>query len=603
MKSKSRLFSGIIATIVATSFLIPAQAANAVTITAASPVRTVSVADAWSPITPRVARAKLTWTRPVSTYGATVVGYKVEKSSNGKTWQSAISNTGSTRTTAIISSGLRIGSPNYFRVRAITSKSSTLKTGYASAVVSKSLTAEPSAPVLLGLSKITAPADGAKIIRWLPQNAAQRGGLTVTYMVLAETPSADATSCSITSTSAKTFCTLTGLVAGAQYKIKMSAKNTRGLQSSIDEYIPQDADFAKQWFLNSERGISVTRAWLATRGTSSTVVAVLDSGITNHPEFDGQLVAGYDFVSDAAKSGDGDGRDADPTDPGDGLGPDVSSWHGTHVAGIIAAKSDSTGVTGIAPGVKIQPIRVLGTLGEGSSDDLAVAIMWAAGFDAAAIEAKLNEIPSRSGPISLPGVTQNVTPAKVINLSMAGIGSCPSRVQLAVNQAMLRNVTLVAAAGNGDSSNNNRPLDNSLVYPTNCYGPISVGATGFSGDAAFYSNYGVDLSAPGGDQINAAGAPAFGMIYSTSNLGALTLGEPTYKVEQGTSMAAPVVSGIVALMYSLRPSATPENIWNSLKASVQPFPVGSSCSLAPGRCGLGTINAATALEELVGILG
>lgn len=603
MKSKGRLFAGIIATIVATSFLIPAQAANAVTITAASAVRTVSAADAWSASTPRVARAKLTWVRPASTFGATVVGYKVEKSANGTTWQSAISNTGSTATTAIISSGLKIGSPNYFRVRAITSKGSTLKTGYASAVVAKSLTAEPSAPVLLGLSKIAAPVDGTKIIRWLPQSASQRGGLTVTYKVLAETPAAEASTCSITSTSTKTFCTLTGLVAGAQYTIKMSAKNARGLQFNVDEYIPQDADFAKQWFLNSERGISVTRAWLATRGTSSTVVAVLDSGITNHPEFDGQLVAGYDFVSDASKSGDGDGRDSDPTDPGDGLGPDVSSWHGTHVAGIIAAKSDSTGVTGIAPGVKIQPIRVLGTLGEGSSDDLAVAIMWAAGFDAAAIEAKLNEIPSRSGPISLPGVTQNVTPAKVINLSMAGIGSCPSRVQLAVNQAMLRNVTLVAAAGNGDSNNNNRPLDNSLVYPTNCYGPISVGSTGFSGDAAFYSNYGVDLSAPGGDQINAAGAPAFGMIYSTSNLGTLTVGEPTYKVEQGTSMAAPVVTGIVALMYSLRPNVTPDDIWSALKASVQPFPTGSTCALAPGRCGLGAINAATALEALVGILG
>jgi serine protease len=387
---------------------------------------------------------------------------------------------------------------------------------------------------------------------------------------------------------------LTGLVPATKYSLKLSAKNSRGSETNIDEVIVPDAEFAKQWYLGTENGIAATRAWTATKGSSSVVVAVLDSGITVHPEFIGQLVDGYDFVSDTAKSGDGDGRDLDPSDPGDGVGADFSSWHGTHVAGIIAAKSNETGITGIAPNVKIQPIRVLGSLGEGSSIDLALAIRWAAGQDVNGLVA---------GNETLSGIPINKTPAKVINLSMAGLGSCPSSVQAAAEYAMAKGVTLVSAAGNGDDNNN--PIDNSRVYPTNCLGPISVGATGFTGDAAFYSNYGVDLSAPGGDQRNSAGAPvgSGGMIYSTSNTGTLAVGESTYKVEQGTSMAAPVVSGIVALMYSLRPKITVDEVWSALKASVQPFPAGSICSTTPGRCGLGAINAATAIEALIGITG
>lgn len=591
MKSISRLFTGLIAAIIATTLISPAQAANAATITAASAVRSVAAYDAWSSSTPHAARARITWVRPAATYGATLVGYKVEKSTNGTTWTVAISNTGSTSTSAVVSSGLRAGSPTYFRVRAITSKSSTTKAGNASAAVAKSLTTSPSAPVLLGLTKITAPVEGAKIVRWLPQTAAQRGGLTVTYKVVAEKAGSDALSCT---TSTKTYCTIAGLIPGANYSLKLTSKNARGAEANIDEVFAADAEFSKQWYLGTDHGIAATRAWTATRGSRTVVVAVLDSGITSHPEFDGQLVDGYDFVSDVTKSADGDGRDADPTDPGDGVGSDFSSWHGTHVAGIIAAKSDALGISGIAPNVKIQPVRVLGSLGEGSSLDLALAIRWAAGQD-------INGLVVNNETIS--GIPINQTPAKVINLSMAGVGACPASVQAAVDYAKTKNITMVAAAGNGDANNN--PIDNTLVYPTNCRGPISVGSTGYSGDAAFYSNYDVDLSAPGGDQRSAVGAPSGsgGMIYSTSNTGTLTIGEPIYKVEQGTSMAAPVVSGIVALMYSLRPAATLDDIWNSLKASVQPFPAGSICANTPDRCGLGSINAATALEALVGILG
>lgn len=591
MTKSRRLFTGLFAALLATSLIAPAQAANAAPITAASAVRSVVAADAWESSAPRTARVKLSWLKPSATFGASIIGYKIEVSTNKTTWTTAVPNTRSTSTSAFVSGGLKIGSPNYFRVRAITKKGSSTKSGSASAVVSKTLTAKPAAPALLGLTKITAASDGIKTVRWLPQTTSQMGGLKVTYKVVAQSENGTEVSCSTTT---KALCSLTGLVPAAKYSLKLSAKNTRGSETNIDELLVPDAEFAKQWYLGTENGIAATRAWTATKGSSSVVVAVLDSGITVHPEFIGQLVDGYDFVSDTAKSGDGDGRDLDPSDPGDGVGADFSSWHGTHVAGIIAAKSNETGITGIAPNVKIQPIRVLGSLGEGSSIDLALAIRWAAGQDINGLVA---------GNETLSGIPINKTPAKVINLSMAGLGSCPSSVQAAAEYAMAKGVTLVSAAGNGDENNN--PIDNSRVYPTNCLGPISVGATGFTGDAAFYSNYGVDLSAPGGDQRNSAGAPvgSGGMIYSTSNTGTLAVGESTYKVEQGTSMAAPLVSGIVALMYSLRPKITVDEVWSALKASVQPFPAGSICSTTPGRCGLGSINAATAIEALIGITG
>jgi serine protease len=449
------------------------------------------------------------------------------------------------------------------------------------------------------LTKLNVATSGDKIIRWMPQTAAQKGSSSTTYRVVAKATSGEEVACSATKTN---YCTLNSLTAGVQYNVTLTARNSRGSEFNIDEFKAQDADISLQWYLGSEHGIAATRAWTVTRGSSQVVVAVLDSGITSHPEFDGQLVDGYDFVADTTKSGDGDGRDADPTDPGDGLGAESSSWHGTHVAGIVAAKSDSVGMSGIAPNVKIQPIRVLGVQGEGSSIDLALAIRWAAGQD-------LNGFVINNQTIS--NIPINMTPAKVINMSMAfqpragtnDFALCPSFVQAAVEYAQSNGVTLVAAAGNGDTEFN--PVDNARVYPTNCFGPLSVGSIGYTGDVAFYSNFGVDLVAPGGDQRNSAGAPSGsnGMIYSTSNSGTTTVGTPIYRLEQGTSMAAPVASAIIALMYSIRPKIDHKTVWEALKASVQPFPAGSECALVPNRCGIGTLNAATALEALIAITG
>lgn len=598
MKFSRRVAAALISVFVTSSLIVPAQGANAAPITSASAVRSVVVSDGWLATSPKSARAIISWAKPSSTYGATISGYRIEVSTNKTTWTTVVSNTKSTATSATVSSGLSAGSPTYLRVSAITKKGSSSKIGKPSSIASRTLTAAPSAPVLLGLTKL-AFADSSHVIRWVAQTPAQRGSTSTSYKVTARpTSGPDVTCTSVT----LNYCTLGSLASGVTYSISMTAKNSRGTEANVDEFQVQDADYSLQWYLGTDHGIAAARAWTATRGSSAVVVAVLDSGITAHQEFEGQLVDGYDFVSDATKSGDGDGRDADPTDPGDGVGADASSWHGTHVAGIIGAKSDSLGMTGIAPLAKIQPIRVLGLQGEGSSLDLALAIRWAAGQD-------LNGFVINGETLS--DIPVNKTPAKVINMSMAfqpragtnDFAPCPYFVQAAVDYAQAKGVTLIAAAGNGDTAFN--PVDNARVYPTNCAGPLSVGSVGYSGDVAFYSNFGVDLVAPGGDQRSAAGAPAgsSGMIYSTSNSGTITIGEPIYRLEQGTSMAAPVASGIIALMYSLRPNIDVKIVWEALKASVRPFPAGSKCAIDTNRCGLGTLNAATALEALIAITG
>lgn len=600
MNKTNRFLAGIITAVLASTLFMPAQAANAAGITAASAVRSLVASDAWNSSAPRTARAKLSWAKPSSTYGATLVGYKIERSSNKTTWTTAVSNTGSTSTSAYVSGGLKIGSQNYFRVRAITKKGASTKTGTASAIVSKNLTAKPSAPALLGLLRVTAPAEGTRVVRWLPQSASQRGGLTVTYKVFAEAEGSDPITCS---TSTKNYCALSGLVAGSVYSLKLTAKNSRGTEANVSEFLATDEEFSRQWYLGTDYGIAATRAWTATRGSSSVVVAVLDSGITKHPEFEKQLVPGFDFVSDLNASLDGNGYDSDPTDPGDYLtdtdvdGPLPSSWHGTHVAGIIAAKQNGSGISGIAPNSKIMPVRVLGKGGSGQTDDLAVAILWAAGFQPSEIENSLNQY--RGNRIDLAGVPVNKYPAKVINLSMAGSApnGCPSRVQVAAELVQRRNVVLVAAAGNGVGPQNT-PESNRGVYPTNCDGPISVGSTGQDLDAAYYSNFDVDISAPGGSGL--VGGQS-GEIYSTYNSGTQLPESSSYEYEQGTSMAAPVVSGIVALMFAVKPDATYSQIVEALQISATPFSSGGICSSSPGRCGSGIANAATALEALIAL--
>ncbi|MEJ6003242.1 S8 family peptidase [Paucibacter soli] len=332
--------------------------------------------------------------------------------------------------------------------------------------------------------------------------------------------------------------------------------------------VPNDSYYAQQWSLfDASAGIRAPAAWDRAKGSGVTV-AVIDTGVRPHADFAARLLPGYDFITSSAIAGDGGGREADAYDPGDyttagqcgsGTPAQDSSWHGTHVAGIVAAGANNgIGVAGVAFGARILPLRALGRCG-GYTSDIADAIVWAAGG-------------------SVSGVPANANPARVINLSLGGSGACGITTQNAINSARARGAVVVVAAGNDN-------VDAGSAAPANCSGVISVAATGKSGGKASYSNYGskVTLSAPGGD----AGAG----ILSTYNSGSTVPGSDAYAWMMGTSMATPMVSGVAALMLSVNKSLTPDQLAAMLKSSARAFP--ASCA----GCGAGLVdaNAAVAL--------
>lgn len=320
--------------------------------------------------------------------------------------------------------------------------------------------------------------------------------------------------------------------------------------------VPNDPRYANQWHYSAANGINLPNAWDRATG-NGVVVAVLDTGITAHSDLRNQTVAGYDFIADAWMGNDNNGRDADPSDPGDWTtagqcNPDDpedtggnSSWHGTHVAGTVAAATNNaSGVAGVAYGARVQPVRVLGRCG-GYDSDIADGIVWASGGDVA-------------------GVPANATPARVLSLSLGGGGACGVTTQNAINGAVGRGATIVVAAGNdGDDAAN--------YSPASCQNVVVVGASSRDGGRVirpnwWSSNYGaaVDIAAPGMD------------ITSTVNLGARGPGAEGYDSWDGTSMATPHVAGVVALMQSARganPSLTPAQVEQLLMANARAFPI------------------------------
>ena len=322
---------------------------------------------------------------------------------------------------------------------------------------------------------------------------------------------------------------------------------------------PSDALYSEQWGFHGENGMNVEGAWDAGTGEGSTV-AVLDTGIVDHPDLNANVSGGYDFISDADSARDGDGRDADPSDEGDwieygecnAMMESGSSWHGTHVAGTIGAVADTEGVVGVAPDTTIQPVRVLGKCG-GSLSDIADAIVWASGG-------------------SVPGVPDNPEPADVINMSLGGSGMCGTAYQSAIDQAVANGTTVVVAAGN-----ESQPAANSR--PANCDNVVTVAASDEQGSKASFSNYGdaVDVTAPGAE------------IISTVDSGATTPAGADYAAYQGTSMAAPHVAGVAALLVA-NGTADPAAVEQQLKDTARTMP--GTC--AEG-CGAGLVDAAAAL--------
>ena len=347
---------------------------------------------------------------------------------------------------------------------------------------------------------------------------------------------------------------------------------------------PDDPLYKRQWhFFEPRAGLNLPDAWEITTGSTNNVIAVIDTGITEHDQMDERLVAGYDFVSDPWMANDGDGWDDNPQDTGDSLqagacgtfhgnpipaNAQKSSWHGTHVAGTIAARTnDKQGVAGVTWLSRVQPLRALGRCG-GYTSDIASAIRWGGG-------------------LKVYGLPVNPTPANVINLSLGGTALwCPQTYQDAINEVIAAGITVVVAAGN-------ERRDVAMSTPANCDNVIVVGAVNRAGDRSDYSNYGsrIDIMAPGGE----IHTPGNGIL-SLYNSGQKSPGRGSYSELQGTSMATPHIAGLLDLSYAVNPDLSPAERRRLLKETAKPFAPESNCNTS--QCGAGIADGAAFLRAI-----
>jgi serine protease len=355
--------------------------------------------------------------------------------------------------------------------------------------------------------------------------------------------------------------------------------------------VPNDPLFsgsAGQWYMQdtsvAAAATDAVTAWNSTTGSSGLVIAELDTGVLyNHPDLlkggsGGRLLPGYDFITDPQAANDGDGRDADASDPGDwvtsadtgttefsGCTVEGSSWHGTRVAGILGAiTNNSTGIAGLTWSGWILPVRVLGKCG-GSDSDIIAAMLWAAG-------------------LHVTGVPDNPFPAKVINMSLGGTGSCPASYQTVINQLTAIGVLVVVSAGNEGG-----PVD----APANCSGVAGIAGLRHIGTKVGFSSLGpeIALSAPAGNCVNTgAGQPCLFSMHTTYNTSATTpaAGANSYtdqaNTNLGTSFSAPAVAGIAGLMKSINGNLNSAQLIARLKEGAKAFPTTSTTVPAPLAC-------------------
>ena len=374
---------------------------------------------------------------------------------------------------------------------------------------------------------------------------------------------------------------------------------------------------AGQWYLRPPiatlvSSINAAGAWDLTTGGAGIVVAVLDSGVRpEHPDLQGRLLPGYNMIADIPTANDGEGRDADASDPGDWVttseSKDVlgafyqcdvgdSSWHGTMTSSLIgAAANNGIGMAGVAWGVRLLPVRVLGKCG-GYDSDIIAGMRWAAG-------------------LSVPGVPGNPNPARVINMSLGGDGACTAAYSDAVSTlaGKANPVVVVVSAGNSSGL--------AVTSPANCPGVIAVAGLRHIGSKVGYSDLGpeIAIAAPAGNCVNeGANSPCLYPILAASNSGLTTPGTSIYtdafNASYGTSFAAPLVAGTAALMLSVQPALTPSQIKAALQGSARTFPrsgadasvvdchaPGSStqkeCYCTTSTCGAGMLDTAAAVAS------
>ena len=360
-------------------------------------------------------------------------------------------------------------------------------------------------------------------------------------------------------------------------KYKVAAPNDPLYAAAASGARPNGPD-SGQWYLRApddtiKSAIHIEAAWTRTTGSANVVVAVLDTGVRfEHPDLGrvangGKLLPGYDMVSNVQVANDGDGRDADPSDPGDWVTStdkasstfsdcDVSgsSWHGTSTSALVAAATNTSpaaGMAGAAPGVRVVPVRVLGKC-FGNDSDILAGMRWAAGIPVA-------------------GIPDNPNPAKVINMSLGGGGSCNAAYQAAVDEITARGVTIVAAAGNSAGG----PVSS----PASCRGVVAVLALRHAGSKVGFSDLGpeIAIAAPGGNCINiTAGSACLYPILSATNTGSQgpvsSSWTNSFDITVGTSFSSPLVAGVVALMVSQQPALSVAQVRSALQSSARPFP-------------------------------
>lgn len=371
--------------------------------------------------------------------------------------------------------------------------------------------------------------------------------------------------------------------------------------------IPNDPSFGAQWHLRGPgdptlpeaTGVNMPLAWDLSTGAAGAVVAVVDSGVRyDHSDLAGKLLPGYDFVSELQIANDGDGRDADATDPGDWVSPadrstplfsaceiETSSWHGTFIAGQIAAASNNgVGITGVNWQAKVLPVRVSGKCGALVSD-LLDGVRWAAGLPVA-------------------GVPANPTPAKVINLSFGGDSACSAAYQATVDDVRDAGSLLVVAAGN---------LASPLRRPADCQGVMAVGSVTRGGAKADYASFGanVALSTPGGSGATPVDPDNIFSTAFDSAAGGFGPGvTESYVFKRGTSFAAPQAAGVASLMLALNPSLTPAGLIELMQRGARPHLATGLAACGPGNpgvcqctsdtCGVGLLDAQTSLKLATG---
>lgn len=317
--------------------------------------------------------------------------------------------------------------------------------------------------------------------------------------------------------------------------------------------VPDDELLDLMWHLEP---IGAPDAWDVTIGESNQRIGVVDTGtFLAHEDLVGKDADGFDFISDTFISADNDGRDADYNDPGDsadcdGNGALPSSFHGSHVAGTILANADNgRGIAGVNWNARLVTVRALGRCG-GNNVDIMEGMAWLAGF-------QINGVPD---------LAASQRP-RVINLSLGGEGACDDFSRDVTDLVADNGALPVIAAGNDGGPVNS---------PANCPSAIAVGAYGPGSEnpLASYSSFGdeIDIVGPGGDQSSGFELGVLSFYSDDIN--------PPYTFYQGTSMAAPHISGVISLMLALDPTLSRSDVVSILQST------GDPCRDCAGKIGV-----------------